>query len=326
MTTMDSQFGVVDESTYGTAVTVSRFFEYNTWNVKLDPGRTESTAIRPGTRTQIATRYEPFRRGCSGSVALDVPTKGFGWWLDKMLGSVSTGSATDSNYPHTAIEGSLYGKIFTAQANKPFHPAGTNQAHTYTGGKLVSWELACDVEGVLVLTGDLDFQDESTAIALATASYPTDFRVFSFAGGTITLDGSQIDIRDFRAACNLGLNVDRRFLRGDALKKEPTENAHREYTASFQVDHEDLTVYDFVRAAARVDNIAPLVATFEGPIAHGGTTLPSLQISIPAFRLDAADFDISGPDDLVDTVSGMGLDDLTNSPMTLVYTTTDATP
>lgn len=325
MTTMDAQLGVKAESTYGTPVTVDRFFEFNTWGVKLNTGRTTSAGLRPGRRTQRADRMEPYRTGASGPFALDVPTKGFGWWLKYMLGTVATGTATDSNYPHTGTEGSLLGDFFTAQVNKPLHPAGTAQPHTYHGGKLLSWELACDVDGVLMLSGELDFEDEDTTTSLATASYPADFRIFSFAGGSVTWDGGAIDIRAFKCGANLGLKTDRRYLRGSSLKKEPTEDAERSYTASFEVDHSDLTMYDAFRAAAAADTYAALEATFEGPVAHGGSTLPSLVVTIPAFRIDQCDFDIQGPGGLIDVISGVGLDNGTDSPMTIVYTTTDAT-
>ncbi len=326
MTTMDTQLGVKDESTYGTPVTVDRFFEYNAWGVKLQTGRTESGGMRSGMRTQRSDRQEPYRIGATGTMELEVPTKGFGFWLKHMLGSVSTAGPTDSNYTHTAIEGSLLGDFFTAQVNKPFHPAGTSQPHTYHGGKIPSWELACDVDGVLMFNATLDFEDEDTSTALASASYPTDYRVFTFAGASVTIDAGSIEVRDFRCGADLGLNVDRRYLRGSSLKKEPTEETMRVYSASFMVDHTDLTVYNFFRDAAAANTVGAIEATFNGPVAHGGTTLPSLVVTIPEFRFDQVDFDISGPDGLVDSVAGVGLDDGTNSPMTIAYTTTDVTP
>lgn len=326
MTTMDTQLGVKDEVTYGTPVTVDRFFEYNTTGLKLQTARVASQGMRPGRRTQASARQEPYRVGAAGPIVLDVPTKGFGFWLKHMLGAVATGAVVDSNYTHTATEDSLYGQSFTAQLNKPFHPSGTAQAHTFHGCKLVSWELACDVDGVLVATLEVDGEDEDTSTPLATASYPSDFRIFTFVGASVTLDAAQIDIRDFRVGANLGLNAERRYLRGSSLKKEPTEEAMREYTAGFVVDHEDLDVYDYFRDTAAANTVGAVVATFEGPVAHGGTTKPSLVVTLPEFRFDQVDFDVSGPEGLMDTVSGVALDNGTDSPVTIAYTTTDATP
>jgi len=326
MTTMDTQLGVVDEVTYGTPVTVTKFFEYNTWGVKLQQGRTVSAAMRPGGRTPHVERFEPYRIGAAGPFAMDVPTKGFGFWLKHMLGVVATGSIVDSNYTHTGTEGSLLGDMFTAQVNKPFHPAGTAQAHTYHGCKIPSWELACDIDGVLMFSGEIDAEDEDTSVALATASYPSDYRVFSFVGASATIDTVAAEVRDVKFGATIPMNVDRRYLKGSSLKSEPTENGLRTYPFSFLVDHSSLANYDIFRAAARVDTTMAIVATFNGAVAHGGTTLPSLVVTIPLGRVDTCDHDIAGPAGLVDAISGVAMWDGSASPITIAYTSTDATP
>ena len=325
MTTMNTQLGVVDEVTYGTPVTVTRFFEFNKWSVALDQARVESAGMRSGTRTARADRFEPYTKGAGGSFELDVPTKGFGFWLKHMLGTVVAGSVVDSNYTHTATEGTLLGDMFTAQVNKPFHPAGTAQAHTYHGCKLTKWELACDVDGVLVFSGDIDAEDEDTSTGLASASYPSDYRVFSFAGASMTFAAGAVELKNFKVGADLGLDVERRFLRGSTLKKEPTENAMRTYSWSADLEHTSLANYDRYRSATRVGALAAIVATFNGPIAHAGTTLPQVTVTLPLARFDACKFDIEGPAGLMDSLSGVALSD-TGSPMTVTFRSTDITP
>ena len=48
MGAMDHQLGVANESTYGTAVTVSRFFEYESEGIEESYGRTEGDPLRLG--------------------------------------------------------------------------------------------------------------------------------------------------------------------------------------------------------------------------------------------------------------------------------------
>lgn len=325
MTTMNTQLGFAPEVTYGTPVTPSRFFEFNKWNVALDQARVASTGLRSGTRTPRADRFEPYTKGAGGSFEIDVPSKGFGFFLQYMLGAVSTGSVVDSNFTHTAIEGTLLGKFFTAQVNKPLHPAGTNQAHTYHGCKLTKWELACDVDGVLMFAADIDAEDEDTATALATASYPTDYRIFSFAGASLQFASGAVEPRNFKMSADLGLNVDRRFLRASPLKREQTESALWSYTWECDVEHSSLVNYDRFRSATRVGALASILATFNAPVPHGGTTLPQLTVSLPLARFDACKFDIDGPAGLMDSLSGVALSD-TGSPVTITYRTTDSTP
>ena len=326
MTTMNTQLGVVDESTYGTPVTVTRFFEFNGESVKLEQGRVESAGLRSGTRTMRADRFEPYRIGAAGDVVMDVPTKGFGFFLKHMLGTVATGTVVDGNYTHTGTEGSLLGDVFTMQINRPFNPAGTNQAFTYHGCKITGWELAADTDGVLVATLSVDAEDADTSTPLATASYPTDYRVFSFTGASLTIGGAAVEVKNFSVSCDNALNVERRYLRSTSLKKEPVEDGMRTYEWSCTADFSALTQYDRFRDAARATNLAAIVATFEGPVAHAGTTLPRLTVTIPAARFDAVDFNISGPEALMQEMSGIATFDGTNSPVTLAYRTTDALP
>jgi len=323
MTTMNTQLGVVNEVTYGTPVTVTRFFEFNKWSVGIDQGRAASTGMRAGTRTARADRFEPYTKGAAGAFELDVPTKGFGFFLPHMLGASSIGTVVDSNFTQTGIEASLLGDVFTAQTNQPLHPAGTNQPHTNHGCKLTKWALGCDIDGVLVFSGDIDAEDEDTATALATASYPTDYRVFSFAGASVTFAAGAVELKNFKVSADLGLDVERRFLRGSTLKKEPTENAMRTYSWEAVAEHTALTNFDRYRSATRVGALAAIVATFNGPIAHGGTTLPQLTVTLPLARFDVCKFDIEGPAGLMDTMSGVALSD-TGSPITITYRTTDS--
>lgn len=326
MTTLNTQAGAKNETTYGTGVVVDHFYEFNSESVKLDMARVQSTGLRSGTRVARSDRFVPSRKGAAGAFTFDVPTKGFGFWLVHMLGTVATTGPTDSNYTHTGTVGSLLGDSFTFQLNRPFSPAGTNQAFTYVGGKLASWDLSCDVDGTLMATLNMDFTDESTATALATAVYPTSASIFSWVGGAITLGGAAAEIRNFKLSGNNGLNTDRRYLRNSTLKKEPLETQMREYAWSATMDFVDLVQYNRFRDALASNTLAQIVATFNGPFFHAGTTLPSVVITIPAARFDGETPTIGGPNELSINISGVALDNGTNSPVTIAFTSTDVLP
>lgn len=326
MTTLSAQLGVKDESTYGTPVTVDKFFEFTSEGIAPDHQRIESKGLRATTRVLRQDRFMPNKKGAAGPVSMDVPTKGFGWWLKHMLGAVSSGTITDSNYTHTATVASLLGDFFTLQLNRPFHPSGTAQAFTYHGGKIPSWELGCEVDGNLTFTANCDFEDEDTSTGLATASYPTDFRIFTFVGGSLLAGGSSLDITNLKVAGDNKLKTDRHFLRNSTLKKEPVEQDFRDITWEVGCDFDSLTQRNRFTAAAAASTYAAIVATFDGPIAHGGATVPRLEITIPAARFDAASMNIGGPEPLTQSLSGMALDNGTDSPITITYRSTDATP
>jgi hypothetical protein len=155
MGALDQQLMVKNEVTYGTAVTPDRTFEFNSESISDSFGRTEGDPLRVGTYVKRNDRFTPYYAGASGTIELDVMTKGFGWWLKQMLGNVATTGPTETTvYTHTGTMADLIGTAFTAQVARPFHPSGTVQAFTFEGGKVASWELANSVENNLVATTD----------------------------------------------------------------------------------------------------------------------------------------------------------------------------
>lgn len=324
MTSMSTVLGVKDESTYGTPVTVDRFFELNSEGIEPEVWRYESKAMRSGLRVAQSARSEPALIGASGPINFDVPTKGFGWWLKHMLGTSATGSVSDSNYTHTGTVGSLYGDFFTLQVQRAFNPSGSLQQFTYHGGKIASWSLGCDLDGVLVFDADCDFEDVDTSTSAASASYPSDFRVFSWVGGSMTIDSTAKEFRNFTVSCDNGLNVGRRYQRTSPLKKEPIEDGERTIEWSALIDFSDLTEYNRIVSNSRADIFESVVGTWVGPIAHGGTTLPQVQITLPAARFDVGAPTSNGSAITVQ-VGGKVQWDGTNSPVTVTYRTTDAT-
>jgi len=326
MTTMLSQLGFAAESTYGTGVTVTRFAEFNSCSIALERGAVMSKGLRTGTRVQRSDRFMPYTVGAAGDIVMDVPTKGFGIWLQHMLGAIATGSVSDENYTHTATIGSLAGRFLTVQAGKPRVGSATIDPYTWTGCKVNNWELAVDVDGILVATIGIDAQNETNATALATASYPSDFRVFTFDGCAVTIGGDSFEALSWSATGNNQLDVGRRFLTGSSLKKEPLENAHREYGVSLEAEYRDLTQYNRFVSATAAGQLAAVVATFSGPVAHGGTTLPQLVVTMPAVRFAEVSQPIDGPETIKQSITGEVVDNGSDQPITITYRTTDATP
>lgn len=325
MGAMDHQLGIVDESTYGTPVTVTRFFEYESEGIEDSFGRTEGDPLRVGSSYVRNDRFTPYYSGAAGTLEMAVMTKGFGIWLKHMLGAVNTsGPAETSVYTHTATEGALLGKSFTLQVNRPFHPAGTNQAFTYEGGKVADWEFKNSVDGNLMLSLGLDFENVATATALATASYPATMENFTWAGGVVTIGGVATDISEFSLKGSNGLDVGRRRIRGNTDKKEPT-SSRREASFAIKADFESLTQRSRAASATRAGALAAIVATWNGPTLLGSTLYPQLQITIPAGRFDEWKGATEGTDAIEQDLSGVVRYDGSASPITIVYKSADVT-
>lgn len=325
MGAMDHQLGVAHETTYGTAVTVSRFFEYESEGIDDSYGRTQGDPLRVGSGFVRSDRSTPYYEGASGSLQMAVLTKGFGFWLRHMTGSVPTTSGpTDATYTHTAAEGDLFGDSFTMQINRPFHPSGTAQPFTYSGCKVAKWKLSNAVDGNLLLDLDIDAMQVATATALATASYPASMDNLTWAGGLITVGGTQVDVTEVAIEVDNGLKTDRRFVRQNTDKKEPTAS-RRSGSASFKCDFDSLTHRSRAAATTRAGTLASFTGTWRGPVLLGATTYPEFTVTLPAIRFDDWKASTGGTEALVQELSGAMLYDGSTSPVTLTYKSADST-
>ncbi len=326
MGAMDHQFGIVDEVTYGTPVTVTKFFEYESENISETYGRTEGDPLRVGSGFVRNDRFTPYIGGAAGTIQMTAMTKGFGYWLKHMMGQVATtGPAETVVYTHTGSEASLAGDSFTCQVNRPFHPSGTNQAFTYSGGKIAKWTLSNSVEGNLLLDLDCDFQTWDTGVALATAAYPAAMEPFSWVGGFVTIGGANYDVTEFSLEVDNGLDVDRRQIRANPLKKEPTAS-RREATFSISADFDSLTNRNRAASVTRAGALAAVTGVWRGPTLLGSTIYPEFSVSLAAARFDEWTGATEGTDAISQELSGVVRYDGTTSPVVVTYKTADATP
>jgi hypothetical protein len=322
-----AQLGVKDEVTYGTAVVVDRFFEFTGEQITAEQGRVESTGLRAGTRTLRADRRVPYQRGAGGSVDLDVLSRGFGWWLKHMLGTVTTtGPAQTTVHTHTGTVGGLAGKSFTAQLGVP-QISGTVSPKTATGGKVKSWELSCAAGEPLKFKADLDFQKLDMSTSLATASYLTGMEVITFIKGTVTVGGSAVQVKSFSVTGDNGLKTDRYHLGIDGYKKESIENALREFNVALELDFENLDHQNRILAMTASGTQAAVTLVCEGLGTIGTSLKPSVTITLPVVMFDGDTPVVGGPDLVTQSLKGriLGPADGTTSPITIAYQSTDTT-
>jgi len=320
MGAFDFQLGVVDEVTFNTAPVVSRFFEYNSpvMPIKAIAGRTEGNPLRVGSRARRQNRAIPFFDHGEGTLPFDAMDKGLGFWLKHMLPHVVTTGA--GPYVHTATEGTSsesMGKSFAAQVNVPFHPSGTDQAFTFSGGKVTQWSLENTVKEMLKCELGVWFAGMTTATAKAAASYPASMNDFHWGGCVVSIGGGAFDVTDIKIEVNLNPDVERPALRGNTAAKEPTPGP-LEVSWALEADFDSLAQWNRVHATTP----SGLSASISAVWTNGAS---SLTATIPAGRFDEIEH---GGDEgaVTQSFSGIGEFDGTNSPITLAYVTTDATP
>lgn len=315
-----TQFGVADESTYGTYVAPTRFLEFLEESMKLDIERNESKGLRSGQRILRQDHWKAGKRGAAGSVSLEVPNKGFGVFLKHMLGTIAT-TTDGTGRIHTASLGDLFGDYMTMQFGRP-DIAGTVQPFSYVGCKVVDWELTNSPDEYLICNLGIDARDESTSQALVAATAPSATDIFHWSECTVTVGGSSFEPQSIAIKGTNGQKTDRHHLRGSGLKKEPIENEMREITVELDADFESLTAYNRYSAGTHV----AVVSTWTSTLNYDTAKPFKVVVTINAARTDGDTPNIDGADLVPQKLSLKAVDDGTNPPIQIAYYTSDTTP
>jgi len=322
-TGLDVQVGFGEESTWGTRVAPTRFLEILNESVKLDLQRVQSQGLRSGRRFP-RKRYNN-KKGAAGTIALEVPTKGFGLITKYILGAIATTTPVGGTLTrdHTATPGSFDGESLSVQIGRP-DVNGAKHPFDYIGAKIVQAEFSGAVDGLLQCTLTLDAKDEQTNQTLATPSYATGIEQFFFAGASLTIGGVATDIRDFSCAISSGLKTDRYFMRNSTLKKEQIEDtADRGATGTFNCDYENNDIYDDFVAGTE----AEIVALWRAPVAIEGALFPEFEIKLGRVQFDGETPSVGGPDIVNQAVPFTTLESLDADPtVSLRVRSDDATP
>lgn len=296
----EGQIGFGEESTFGTPVVVTRFFELLNESIKFDIERIESKGMRAGAKVQ--NLWVPGRKGGSGDIEFEVQPNGFAILTKHMLGgtpvTTTPGGGTISRI-HTTKVGNLDGKSLTFQVGRA-NAAGTIDPYTYAGCKIGGWELTLETGGVLTLKLSIDCADESTVTALATASYPaTNVMLSSYDTGVlVSIGGSPYAAKKFTLQGGNMVKGDRYKL-GQPVKLEQLEGTDfREYTGEIEMEmNSGLTAYNLFKNGTE----AAIVATSTGAIIEAAIPY-MVRCSLARARFDGETVTTPGPDILTQTI------------------------
>src|ERR1019366_2918192 len=293
---ISSQFGMVDEATFGTSPVMARFLEFNNETVQQTIARLDSSGLRVARKVQRAAQFVPSNHNVTGDVEFEVQNQGMGLLLKYMMGTIASAQPNAGSNPtvweHTATVGPLDGKSFSCQIGK----AGVDlvqRAFTYAGCKVAKWDLSVATNGLLMLKPTIDGVSESTAVAMATATYAANLFPLAWAGATITMPGGATgNVSKFDLAGDNQLSLARYFM-GSATaytKKEQLESALRTYTGSLDVEFGDLSAYTLFLNGT----VGSLTAMFEGPVISGAYNY-ALEVTLGAVRFHGVTPNVSGP-------------------------------
>ncbi len=337
-TGLDAQLGFKLESTYGTAVTVDRFAEFNSESLSWEPTWLEPSGLRAGTKFKRASRLVQSRQTVSGSIELEHATRNMGALWKLALGSTVTTPTVvlGSAYKQVHVPGDYIGKSATFQVGRP-EPSGTVRAHTYAGCKVAGWEFSCSDGEYATLSLDIEGRSEATATALATASYVAGMEVFNFSqvtvfklGGTASTAAGETTIASgvtvptvvtgITLSGETPMATERYGLGNAGLKNEPLENDTPTVTGTLSAEWDRTTFYDLFKA----NTTTALELKFEGSVISG-TDKNTLSFILPAVKFKMVAPNVDGPDVIQADVDFEAYSDETNPAIQVKLISADST-
>jgi len=301
--------GFAAESTWGTAVTVTRFIEASEESLTNEPTFTEGVGLRPGVLAKRVTRTRQSRKSVSGDVSMEWSTKGMGLLVKHMIGStVATPTLiAGTAYKQIHTPQGLFGLGLTTQIGKPEPGTGTVVPHTFAGCKVTGWEFSCDDSSNPMLKLSLLGRSETTATALATASYLAGSTVFDFTntviklGGTPTTASGETTIATGVQLAAIAKSIsitgdspmadDRFGLGNGGLRAQPLQNDFQTITGSLTTEYAKTELYDPFLAGT----IIPIQFDMTGAVISGPDLFRASFI-MPACIIKKATPTVSGPD------------------------------
>ena len=256
------QLGLVSEVTPGTAVVVTKFFPIRSENIKQNIEYIDTQTI--SARHTVRLNRKSIT-SIEGGFTTELANTTIATLLKHMFGGVATSGA--GPYEHVYTPGTLTGKAMTVQVGRP---ASTDTVHpfTYAGCKVANWTINTSVGEFATLEVGLMGMSETTATALATASFDSSWAPFTFREAAVSIAGSNIgSVRDLTLS---GTNaVENRHRLGSANSLQPLQIGIRDYSGTITSDFDALTLYELYTGGTE----AALVVTFDNSPSGGSETL-----------------------------------------------------
>lgn len=326
MSSQVMQLGAKAETTFGTPVTVDRFYEFlGGESLERQQSVVMPDGLRPAIRNKLGARRKIVRQWGAGSLPMEVATTGFGLWFKQMLGDNATVSQYGATgvYLHDYAPGDLHGLSMTVQ--KGVQPwvtgAPTAVPFTFHGTKVLDWEFAISQEGLLNLTLGLDAEDVDRTTALAAASYG-ELENFTFKEGALTVGSTAAaGVTNATLRGTNALATERFFLGGSGLKEKQVANGYRELSGEISAEFRSVSDY---YTAFEADTSRSLVLTFTGDVITG-TYTSLLTITYSDIRFEGETPKVSGPEPSVTSLPFSAWETSAGASVAIAYTTSDST-
>ena len=327
---VNSQWMMKKETTWGTAVTVDKPFEYESETFQGSSEHYDGVGLRADTTFASSTRTKKLKRTAAGDMTMSMPYKNLGAILDQMVtGTVTPVVVNGTGFKSTFNVGSGAAptKSATIQINKP-RSDSTDVAYTYPGSMITGAAFSFATGSVPMLTSSWVAKDETTpgttpaGAALASASYPAGDNIWTDLEITVSVNSvTATRVSGVELNWSIPRATDRRYLDGSATYAQPVVNGRAQIEGTITAEWDDTTVayYDLFRAGTFV----PIIVTVaSATVIPGSTAFPTMLYTMPHVQLRGTSPTVSGPDLIGLSIPFVVKYDGTNAPLKVEVTET----
>lgn len=268
--------GFGEESTFGTAVSPTKFLELQSEGLK----GIHTRIPKPSLRRVSHDRRMNSKKSVEGSFEFYVGKTGGELLLKHALGSVLTTGA--GPYTHTFSLADALPTGLTFHVNRDAAALGAGTAWRYEGCQISKLTIAQKVEDMLTMTPEILGEDWAN-LAVATPTFPTGgiFDWSNISALNFGVVGATVDIKakctEFEITLDNGLAAERYKL-GSRLRSGFGRGTNRKVSGKLTLEFTDLVEYAFYRDLT----VAEMAITWT-------SGADSFQILIPTAELDAGD-------------------------------------
>jgi hypothetical protein len=182
--TQDCSVGIGVESTYGTTVTPTRWYEFLDEDFQYKPMRKQGKGMRVGGRLARSGRRVTTGLEADGSLELECVSKGMGLLLKACLGGGVSTLVSGTTYQQQFTLGDVLDALTVQKA--VIREDGTVDPYTFGGMVVSDWEIAATQDEIVTMKVGFDGSGQfATATAYTSPSYPTTPSLFTFTHGAI---------------------------------------------------------------------------------------------------------------------------------------------
>lgn len=234
-------FGVGVESTFGTPVARTKFFEFNSESVKLDGGMIAHSSLRGRSQNRRGKK----KNSVAGTIEMPLQVDGAEVILKHAFGACVTSGA--GPYVQTITLTRALPVGLSLEINRDASSIGGSSSFLYDGCQINKLTLKHSPEDFLMMSLDIVGEGDSSLVSVSTPSFAT-FVGWDWDGFAATINSVAVLLRDFEITLDNNLATDRYNL-GSLKRKGLGPAGKRKVSGKFNVEFASLTEMNYWRGA-----------------------------------------------------------------------------